>query len=751
MTTHAIYSNNNLIGGTLPLTPADIVTINTMEKNLYLAIVDFNKLFGKTLNVHDWAYLDSLSVLRAAISKDTLMKPSNMNPYMAVAYALFLSCNFEVEDIYHALMRLLILDNDDFNVVAKVTLALRSFLKTVVDVGQMQLIVDQRKRVQDAWTSSPTQGFEPGVAAKLMNEVIDEVIRIMQQNAVPVVGTTPGQSMTLEELRALIKEENERRVNKEGKLPLEYTEDEIKEIFDELDEDPVQAGGNPKDFRISKTDGQLILRALIDPKLTKKGSTAANVKVAYDLDQLITKIESYGYKDILQTPRSDLQNIFNTIDVNQNGVIDESELPKFMVEVNNLLTKLNLNKIADTFADKLLEADKALEALKQAQAKGPPKEVNVDLSSSKLNMASFIETVLALNKKAQGAILGKAAVGLDVNSIKDLQLGKDLASFFKSISKGQDDISYSDYIAALRLVDNELLTYLGNKGSDKCTDSGKVVEFKAPVSTDSLVDRIIKKKGLNVRDMKYTDYKGVMDELKLEIESSQVPYVDVSAKMNLTKVAAPQDPATAKAVAGIKQALADNKIKPMISGLAIENVFKAIAGDDKEIDAKELSDFMTMYGVPLTETQAATIIKDLDVDGNGKLGLIEFASIIGKQNPTNDIIEQYRQLFEGLKDGKATLELADLKALLKKHNTSSNIDALVEKANLNNDTQIDFNEFLQLMVEESNDVSAKSGGNSKREFISNRESMDYVISRNESLRDRVRLIGKYKPSNLKKK
>ena len=80
-----------MIGGTLPLTPADIVTINTMEKNLYLAIVDFNKLFGKTLNVHDWAYLDSLSVLRAAISKDTLMKPSNMNPYMAVAYALFLS------------------------------------------------------------------------------------------------------------------------------------------------------------------------------------------------------------------------------------------------------------------------------------------------------------------------------------------------------------------------------------------------------------------------------------------------------------------------------------------------------------------------------------------------------------------------------------------------------------------------------------------------------------------------------------
>jgi Ca2+-binding EF-hand superfamily protein len=743
MTTHAIYSNKNLIGGTLPLDPAAIVAINTMEKNLYLAIVDFNKLFGKTLNVHDWAYLDSLSAVRSAIF-------TNKNPYMVVAYAIFLSCNFEVEDIYHALMRLLILDNADHKVVDAVTLALRSFLKTVEDVGQKNLIDDQRKRVQDAWTSSATQGFEPGVASKKMNEVIDEVVRTMAQNTT-AVGTAPGEKITLEELRAMIKKENEKRSTL-GKLPLEYTEDEIKEIFDELDEDPVQSGGNPKDFRISKTDGELILRALIDPKLTKKGSNTSNVKVTYDLDQLITKIDSYGYKDIKDTPRADLQRIFNTIDVNQNGVIDESELPKFIVEVNTLLTKLFNTKIADTFADKLLEADKELQALKDAQLKGPPKEANVDLSSAKLNLESFIDTVLALNNKSQGAIVGKEVLNKDFKSIKDMPIAKDLTDFFKTISKGQDEMSYSDYIAALRLIDNELLSYLRNKGTGTCPDSGKVAEFKAPASTDSLIDRIIKSKGVNVRDMKYSDYKGVMDELKLEIESSQVPYVDVSTKINLNKVAA-QDPATAASVAGIKKALADNKIKPMISGLAIENVFKEIAGSDTQISPKELMDFMTQYGVPLTIEQATNLIKSLDVDGDGTLGIVEFASLIGKQNPTNDIIEQYRQLFEGLKDGKPSLAVADLMALIKKHNKSSNIDELVDKADLNKDGHIDFDEFLNLMIEESKDVGpAKvSGGNSKREFISNRDSMDYVISRNESLRDRVRLIGKYKPSNLKKK
>lgn len=747
MTTHAIYSNNNLIGGTSPpLDPAAIVKINTMEKNLYLAIVDFNKLFGKTLNVHDWAYLDSLSILRATIAKDANKTPSIMNPYMVVAYAIFLSCNFEVEDIYHALMRLLILDNEDFNVVAAVTLALRSFLKTVEDAGQKQLIDDQRKRVQDAWTSSATQGFEPGIASVKMNEVIDEVVRIMAQNTISV-GTKPGEKITLEQLREMIKKENEKRISL-GKSPLEYTEDEIKEIFDELDDDPVQEGGNPKDFRISKTDGELILKALMDPKLSKKNT---NIKVTYDLDQLINKIKDYGYNDILQTPRKSLEDIFNEIDVNQNKVLDESELPIFMVKLNELLKKLSLNKIADTFADQLLEADKALQALKDAQSKAPKKEANVDLSSAKLGLESFIDTVLALNNKAQGAIIGKEVLNKDFKAIKDLPIAKDLTDFFKTVSKGQEEMNYSDYIAALRLIDNELLSYLRNKGTGTgtCPDS-KIVEFKAPVSTDSLIDRIIKSKNVNVKNMNYSDYKGVMDELKLEIESSQVPYVDVSSKMNLNKVAK-QDPATAKSVADIKDALAQNKIKPMISALAIENVFRDIAGKDSEINADELSRFMTNYGVPLTPEQAATIIKSLDVDGDGTLGIVEFASLIGKQNPSNDIIEQYRQLYEGLKDGNSKLSVVNLKALLKKHNKDSNIDQLVDKADLNNDEEIDFNEFLNLMVDESADTAPKkvSGGN--RKFISKRESMDYVISKNESLRDRVRLIGKYKPKNLKKK
>jgi Ca2+-binding EF-hand superfamily protein len=741
MTTHAIYSNHNLTGGNAPLDPATIVLINTSEKNLYLALVDFNQHFGKLpgFNVHEWAYLDSLSMMRSAVF-------TNKNPYLVVAYAIFLSCNFEVEEMYHALMRLLILDNADYKIVDKVTLSLRSFIATIADAGQKKLIEDQRDRVKQAWsTGNNGLSFEPGIASKKMNEVIDEVVRTMAQNTVPV-GTSPGEKITLEQLRSMIAAENKRLVDS-GKPGLEYTEDEIKEIFDELDEDSVMEGGNPKDFRISKSDGQLILKALTDAKFNKKST--GNIKVSYDLKKLIDKIAEYGYTDVKTIATPELDAIFKSIDVNNTGEIEESELPKFMVELNKLMTTKNMAKIADTFADKLIEADKQMEALKKAQ-QSTGKEPSVDLSSSTLNKSSFIDTILALNKKSQNNILGEDTSNFDATTILQTDIGKKLEAFFDVISNNQAEISYSDYLAAIRLVDNKLLNYLGSQSSSKCADSAKVPEFKPPTSTDSLIDRIIKKKGVNVRDMNYTQYKDIMDELKLEIEAGVVPSY-AGPTMQLTKVDKAQDPATAQSVADIKKALDENKIKPMINGLAIENVFKEIADGDLQITAPELVRFMAKYGVTLTPQQATTLIKQIDLEGDGTLGIVEFASLIGKQNSTNDVIEQYRQLYEGLKDGKAALSVDDLKTLLKKHNTDSNIDELVQQADLNKDAQIDFNEFLKLMIDESKDntVTVKAGGNKK--FISNRESMDNVISRNESLRDRVRLIGKYKPSNLKKK
>jgi len=742
MTTHAIYSNDNLIGGSAPIDQATLVLITTSEKNLYLALVDFSQHLPKlpSFNVHEWAYLDSLSMMRSAVF-------TNKNPYLIVAYAIFLSCNFEVEQMYHALMRLLILDNEDYKIVDKVTLSLRSFIATIADAGQKQLIEDQRDRVKKAWsTGNGGTSFQPGIASRKMNEVIDEVVRTMAQNATVTVGTSPGEQITLEQLRAMIEAENKKRV-KSGKPPLDYTEDEIKEIFDELDEEGVQEGGNPKDFRISKSDGELILKALSDAKFNKK--TTGNIKVSYDLKKLIEKIKSYGYTDVASISDSDLDNIFKAIDVNNSGEIEESEIPKFIIELNKLMTSYSLKTVADTFADKLIEADKREEALKKAQ-QTTVKEPTVDLSSSTLNKKNFIDTVLALNRKSQNAILGEDTSNFDATTILQTDIGKKLEAFFNVISNNQDEISYSDYIAAIRLVDNNLLSYLGSQSSTKCADTAKVPEFKPPASTDTLIDRIIKKKGVNVRDMNYNQYKDIMDELKLEIEASAVPTYS-GPKMQYTKVDKPQDPVTAKATADIKKALEDKKIKPMISGLAIENVFRGIAGQDNEINATELVAFMSKYGVTLTNAQAQNLINSIDLENDGTLGIVEFASLIGKQNSTNDVIEQYRQLYEGLKDGKPSLSVEDLKTLLKKHNTDTNIDELVQRADLNNDKQIDFNEFLNLMVEESKDntVSVQAGGNKK--YISNIESIDNVISRNESLRDRVRLIGKYKPSNLKKK
>ena len=311
----------------------------------------------------------------------------------------------------------------------------------------------------------------------------------------------------------------------------------------------------------------------------------------------------------------------------------------------------------------------------------------------------------------------------------------------------------------MRLIDNNLLNYLADKGKGNgdCEKGPKVTAFVSS-SNDKLLDRIIKDKGITaaqLRDMDYADYKDLMNELKLEIDSGNVPaYNSSNIKLNKVPVK-PVDPKTAAAVASLKQAVSTGKIRPMVTGSAIEHVFKAIAGNDNQISPEELAKFIKQYNpdLPFTTANAKTLIQSLDMDGDAQLGIVEFASLIGKQNPSNDIAEQYRQLFKGLTDGKPKLLVADLITLLQKHNPGNkNIDELVKAADLNKDGEIEFDEFLNMMLQESvEETKAVKGGNKKRQFISKRDSMDYVISRNESLRDRVRLIGKYKPSNLKKK
>jgi Ca2+-binding EF-hand superfamily protein len=753
MTTATLSSTTNLIGGTL--TTAEIDKINTMEKNLYLAIDDFcsSNMFPKQTNFHDWSYFDSLSKLRTNIYQ-------NKNPYLLVAYALFLSCNFGTEEVYHAIMRLLILDNKDYNVVDKATVAFREFLALMTSDGaQKTLIEDQRKLVMDSWGPAPDRIFTPGTVPDKINQIITDVIDMMPSSG-PITSSSSGikGNISLAQLKKMLEEENTIRKTK-GLPKLDYTDAEIEEIHAELDDEPIQQGGNPKDGLITDNDAQLIMNALKNPNLKKKG--VANVAVSYDLDELIKKLESYGYKDVNKLPRSDLKNIFDAVDSDSSGRIEENELPLFIIKLNEQLQAENFNTIADTFASRLLQADKEIEAAKIAAQQTPTTtddEVNLNMQS--LDFNRFLSDVLKLNRKSQGKLLGNGlGTPLTMTNIEGTDYYNNLKSFFATISGQSDFIDYPDYISALRLIDNGLLTYLKDKGtgSEKCSTVPLIAERKV-TSNDSILDQILAQEGIShFRDLPFNKYKSVMDKLKIEIDKKAEPpaqAASIKLKPSSSSTQSAQTPEVAKKVV---EAVKSGKITNMITGTAIENLFKKIAGDNNnEINAQELVKFMKEYNPDLTFTQenAELLIKSLDTDGNNTLGLVEFASLIGKQNPSNDVIEQYRQLYEGLKDGKAELNKSTLATLLKKNNPAdaSNIDELVQQADLNKDEKIDFEEFLKLMMEESVDSSAvKKGGSNSKEFISKRDSMDYVISRNESLRDRVRLIGKYKPSNLKKK
>lgn len=519
--------------------------------------------------------------------------------------------------------------------------------------------------------------------------------------------------------------------------------------------EPIQQGGFPGGL-ITESDANLILNILKNPNIKKKGATA-NITVSYDLDELIVKIKSFGYNDIDKINRIELQAIFSAVDTDSSGRIEENELPLFIIKLNEKLQAEGRNIVADTFAAKLLQMDKDLQAAKLASQQTPPSDDEVNLNTQSLGFNRFLDDVLKLNRKSQGKLLGNGiASPLTMTNIEGTSYYTDLRKFFDAIVGTGDTIEYADYLSALRLIDQGLLKYLNEKGtgSAKCDDAPLIAQ-RATTSNDSILDQILAQENLShFRDLPYNKYKNVMDKLKIEIDRKTEPPAQATGIKLKPGSTSTQTPQTVQVANTVKQALKSGKIPNMITGNSIEELFKKISKGDGQIDAAELVTFMKEYNPNLNFTleNAQLLIKSLDVDGDGTLGIIEFASLIGKQNPSNDVIEQYRQLYEGLKDGKPSLDKATFTALLKKNNSqdAAVIDDLVAKADLNKDGNIEFDEFLNLMMEESTD-STKTGGNNSREFISKRDSMDYVISRNESLRDRVRLIGKYKPSNLKKK
>jgi len=119
------------------------------------------------------------------------------------------------------------------------------------------------------------------------------------------------------------------------------------------------------------------------------------------------------------------------------------------------------------------------------------------------------------------------------------------------------------------------------------------------------------------------------------------------------------------------------------------------------LDHEEMKEVLTAgikRGFVPEGTQLDQLISQADKDGDGDIGLIEFAGVMGFSNE----IEGYRALFSKVDtDGNGTVDHRELRAVLEAagvENPLREVDKMLRKANKRRGDVLNFEEFVALML-----------------------------------------------------
>ena len=122
------------------------------------------------------------------------------------------------------------------------------------------------------------------------------------------------------------------------------------------------------------------------------------------------------------------------------------------------------------------------------------------------------------------------------------------------------------------------------------------------------------------------------------------------------------------------------------------------------INASELGTIMKNIGKGSSDGEIADMMSSIDKDSDGYLGFDEFVIIMGGKskfpvNVEDELKEQFR-LFDLNGDGVVSMdELKTVLAGMGEMMTEADINELVGKWDLNNDGVIDYQEFVQAMMD----------------------------------------------------
>merc|ERR1711881_588397 len=124
---------------------------------------------------------------------------------------------------------------------------------------------------------------------------------------------------------------------------------------------------------------------------------------------------------------------------------------------------------------------------------------------------------------------------------------------------------------------------------------------------------------------------------------------------------------------------------------------------DGTITTKELGTVMRSLGQIPSEADLQDMINEVDADGNGTIAFPEFLTMMARKMKDTDSEEEIREAFKVFdRDNNGFISAAELRHVMTSIGeklTDDEVDEMIREADQDGDGRIDYNEFVQLMMQ----------------------------------------------------
>ena len=120
------------------------------------------------------------------------------------------------------------------------------------------------------------------------------------------------------------------------------------------------------------------------------------------------------------------------------------------------------------------------------------------------------------------------------------------------------------------------------------------------------------------------------------------------------------------------------------------------------ITTKELGTVMRNLGQNPSEEELKQMIREVDLNGNGTIDFKEFMCLMVKKMKDNDFDEELQEAFKVFDRDQngyiSSHELRHTMTNLGENLTPEEVEEMIKEADLDNDQQIDYDEFMKIIM-----------------------------------------------------